>query len=269
MALTLISHFYNEAFLLPYWLRWHVPMFDHGVLIDYASTDNSVEIIRQLAPKWEVRPSRNEWFSAHAADAEVMDVEREFSGWKMCLNTTEFLLCRDLALYVRWMEKYRKDVRGVWSWDAVLVDRPEDRNDTVTDAPLHFQKRFGYFGNGSGQSRILHREPDGRYQVGRHKSDIADKVPDDEIVTVWLGWSPIRYVTERKLQIQTKVPQSDRDAGLSWHHIVTPEQLEERYRSEASKAYDLWERHPNYREMVEYLVKKNHVPHIDDCHSPP
>src|SRR6516164_5807036 len=54
MPLTLISHFWNEEFLLPYWLRHHLPLFDHGVLIDYTSTDRSVEIIHELAPHWEV-----------------------------------------------------------------------------------------------------------------------------------------------------------------------------------------------------------------------
>ena len=34
MPLTLISHLWNEAFLLPYWLRHHHPLFDHGVLLD-------------------------------------------------------------------------------------------------------------------------------------------------------------------------------------------------------------------------------------------
>lgn len=83
MSLTLISHFWNEEFLLPYWLRQHYPLFDHGVLIDYASTDRSLEIIRELAPSWEVRPSANPWFDARDCDAEVMTIEREFAGWKI------------------------------------------------------------------------------------------------------------------------------------------------------------------------------------------
>src|SRR4051812_48551649 len=107
MPLTVISHFWNEEFLLPYWLKHHYPLFDHGVLIDYASTDRSAEIIHELAPQWEVRSSANVWFDARDVDAEVMAVEREFNGWKVALNTTEFLLCPDLRLFVRWLEKYR------------------------------------------------------------------------------------------------------------------------------------------------------------------
>ena len=31
---VVVSHFFNEAYLLPWWLRHHRDVFDHGVLID-------------------------------------------------------------------------------------------------------------------------------------------------------------------------------------------------------------------------------------------
>ena len=59
----LITHFYNEEFLLPYWIRHHASMFDHAVLIDYGSTDNSRQIIQDLAPStWSVILSKNKKF---------------------------------------------------------------------------------------------------------------------------------------------------------------------------------------------------------------
>src|SRR5260221_3505935 len=91
LRLTVISHFRNEEVYLPFWLRHHTRLFDHGVMIDYRSSDRSVEIVRELAPTWEIRPSRNEKFHSASIDREVMDIETEFSGWKMCLNVTEFL----------------------------------------------------------------------------------------------------------------------------------------------------------------------------------
>src|SRR5207247_662034 len=103
MPITLISHFWNEEFLFPYWLRHHYAMFDRGVLIDYASTDRSRQIIQELAPAWEIRPSANKWFDARDVDEEVMAIEREFDGWKIVLNTTEFLLCEDLRQFLHWM----------------------------------------------------------------------------------------------------------------------------------------------------------------------
>ena len=32
-------------------------------------------------------------FDAYLVDQEVMEIEREITGWKMVLNTTEFLCC--------------------------------------------------------------------------------------------------------------------------------------------------------------------------------
>jgi hypothetical protein len=255
MPLTLISHFYNEEFLLPYWLRHHYPLFDHGVLIDYASTDRSRHIIKELAPSWEVRPSRNEWFDARDVDAEVMEVERAFPGWKMVLNTTEFALCHDLRLFLRRMEKCRPDVTGIWGFDLVMVDPLARQDDEVSAAPLYFQKRWGYHGRGT-RSRLLHRCPDGRYDTGRHSTPLVAKVLNDSLFVLWFSWSPIRHLRGRKLQIQHRIPQRDRIAGLGRQHLVNAEELESAYRREAAGAIDLWEAYPNYRELIEALARK-------------
>jgi hypothetical protein len=258
MPLTVISHFWNEEFLLPYWLRHHVPLFDHGVLIDYTSTDRSVEIIHELAPHWEVRPSANAWFDARDVDAEVMAVEREFAGWKMVLNTTEFLLGQDVPLFVRWLEKYRPDVMGVWGFDLALVDAVEECEKTVTEAPLHLQRFRGYHPKGE-RSRLLHRHPDGRYDTGRHTTPLVPKVLDDSLFVLWLGWSPMRYIRGRKLQIQERVPVRDRAAGLGKQHVVSPAALESAYWREAARAYDLLEAQPTYRELIMSLAYREGI----------
>jgi hypothetical protein len=43
--ITLFAHVRNEQELIPYWLQHHKPMFDHGVIIDYGSNDETVAII--------------------------------------------------------------------------------------------------------------------------------------------------------------------------------------------------------------------------------
>jgi hypothetical protein len=91
MRRTVISHFYNEEHLLPWWLNHHKQIFDHGIMIDYHSTDSSMEIIREICPDWELRYTRNKYFDSTPIDQEVMDIEKELEGWRMCLNTTEFL----------------------------------------------------------------------------------------------------------------------------------------------------------------------------------
>ena len=50
---TVISHFYNEEYLLPWWLMHHTKLFDHGILINKGSTDRSAQISKRFAPYWE------------------------------------------------------------------------------------------------------------------------------------------------------------------------------------------------------------------------
>ena len=89
MKKTLLCHFYNEEYMLPWFLNHHKQIFDHGVMIDYHSTDRSVEIIRELCPTWDIVTSRNPNFQADTIDTEVNDIEAGIEGWKICLNVTE------------------------------------------------------------------------------------------------------------------------------------------------------------------------------------
>lgn len=103
---------------------------------------------------------------------------------------------------------------------------------------------------------MLHRAADGRYDTGRHTSSVVGKVLDDGFFVAWFGWSPMRYVAGRKLQIQERIPPRDRAAGLGRQHIVTAPELEARYQTEAAKAYDLWEQHPAYRDVLVHLAAR-------------
>jgi len=94
----LVSHFFNEEKLLPYWIRHHAPMFDHAVLIDYNSTDQSVEIIkREAPPTWRVVLSTQPEFGADTCDYQVMREEMRFPDlWHATLTTTKFIVHADL-----------------------------------------------------------------------------------------------------------------------------------------------------------------------------
>jgi hypothetical protein len=72
MKKTIISHFYNEEYLLPWWLMHHAKYFDDGILINYASDDRSVELIKFYCPNWTIVDSKNEFFDAALIDQEVI-----------------------------------------------------------------------------------------------------------------------------------------------------------------------------------------------------
>ena len=74
-GLTVLTHVRNEELLMPHWLRHHLSLFDHGVIVDRGSTDRTLAIVRELAPDWEIVTSRNLVFDARACDREMMELE--------------------------------------------------------------------------------------------------------------------------------------------------------------------------------------------------
>ena len=239
---TCISHFYNEEYLLPYFLKHHTQIFDHGVLIDYASTDNSAAICKEYAPDWEVRQSRNSDFNAGACDAEVMDIERSVAGWKCVLTTTEFL-CGDIkSLTQQW------DIQG----SAAAQIRPCAIVDLKNRDPVLGEQRspleYCHTGYMDGwitpyKSRLIHTHPDGQYSVGRHTTGLKDVLwhPEGALLK-WFGFAPwTSAMRARKMAIQTRMPQSDIDAGLGFQHILDDEKLTLMWQSEVAISGDLRE----------------------------
>lgn len=246
----LISHFYNEEFLLPFWLKHHVPLFDHGVMIDYGSTDNSVDIIRQFAPKWEIRPTRNEWFVEPQIGNEVMTIESEFKGcWKMALNITEFILHPDLRAYTKGLGMKP----GICTTGVIMVDDPEEKGQYNEDELLVAQKTHGYFevdiltkGMSTtnvrcvSRKRLLHQQPCGLYSQGRHNNRIT-REQDSKLFVCWFGWAPFtKEMMKRKRQIQHKAPESQKKRR-PWAkcYCVNDIQLEKMYEAESNRSYSL------------------------------
>ena len=135
MKKTIISHFYNEEHLLPWFLLHHKEIFDHGVMIDYHSTDNSVNIIKEICPTWDIITSRNLDFQAESVDLEVNDIERQINGWKVCLNTTEHLI----GDYSILDEKPQQLLIPT----IFFVDCDRD-NLIVKNKPIYEQKTYGF-----------------------------------------------------------------------------------------------------------------------------
>ena len=91
MKTTCFTNIYNEEYLLPFWLSHHKDMFDEIIIVDYRSTDASVEICKKICPKCQIITTRNDFFGAREIDSEFMDLEQKVEGIKIVLNITEFL----------------------------------------------------------------------------------------------------------------------------------------------------------------------------------
>ncbi|CAF1341414.1 unnamed protein product [Adineta steineri] len=227
----LISHFFNEEILLPFWIRHHAPMFDMAILIDYNSTDRSLEIIRREAPyTWKIVPSHNAQFAADRVDVEVQEYEKMYpAAWKIALNTPEFLVHSDLRQALAGIE--RSSSIMALRFHSILMSG----NDSI---PLQrftslLKQRSQYLCKTSKSdtlftSRYIHRYSSAQYTVGRHSISGS----------VW-EWSPVGFIAKfqytpwpeiinRKLQIRARIPASDFSRGWGFHHNINVTQLSEK-----------------------------------------
>lgn len=253
-GLTLFAHVCNEALMLPYWLRHHRHLFDHGVIVDRGSTDGTLDILRELVPDWEVVSSRNPVFDARDCDREMMALEACHDGWKIILNVTEFLFHDDLRGYLADFERAHPEVSSLAIPMAVMVD-PREMSDVPPDpeVALWRQRSHGVPPAESAWSfRYLHRERDGAYTAGRHGSRHASR-RDEQLLILRYSWSPYVIVRQRAPLIQSASAAADMTMGLGYLHLVTPEQLDAHYAEWALRAVDLREE-PRYRRIHERMI---------------
>ena len=234
MKKTLLCHFYNEEYMLPWFLNHHKQIFDHGIMIDYHSTDRSVEIIKEICPTWDIVTSRNQDFQADTIDTEVNDLEQDIEGWKICLNVTEQLI-GDYSIL-------NNEPKQLLVPSIFMVDCDRERNVTQ-DRPLYEQKFDGFLFSDNQQnflerrSRSLHNVPvhypaestQACMAPGRHWNSYNT----DKLVTFYYGWCPMDTGGfARKLQIQTQIPLIDRQLNRGFHHITNKETLTYRLENE-------------------------------------
>ncbi|SFT17127.1 Glycosyl transferase family 2 [Sulfitobacter marinus] len=249
----IISHFFNEEYLLPWWLKHHRVLFDHGVLIDYHSTDRSIEICRELVPNWEIISSENKNFSALACDFEVMKHEDRFPGaWKIALNTTEFLVGKHLDKIIERAETGNylgASIPGT----AMVDDNPEVTLDL--NVPLVAQKFHGFWESEfplervnfpwyfpRARTRLLHRHRFGAYTPGRHSSMLTPlmDISKKELGIWWYGYSPwTAEFVARKAQIQTKMDPLDKEVGRGLQHLANDQEQQMRRKVLLDYAHDL------------------------------
>ena len=224
MKKTVVSHFYNEEHLLPWWLNHHKQIFDHGIMIDYHSTDRSMEIIREICPDWELKYTRNKYFDSTPIDQEVMDIEKKLEGWRMCLNTTEFLYGNISHL------DDRQEPTQYFIGNYVFVDMEDEIKGPLTlshDVPLHEQRYWGYNeidppsggcrsqGSMARFNRSIHTYPV-KYDGGRHYPKTQRSF--DDLVIFYYGWADVSASgIKRKIQIKDKVSDEEKNRGIHRH----------------------------------------------------
>ena len=239
---SVICHFYNEEYLLPWWLNHHKKYFDYGLMINYASTDRSVEIIKEICPDWQVVDSVNPEFDAAECDNEIEYYEEQIPGWKIVLNVTEFLVGKYSLL------TDEKSPKKIFIPSFYFVDK-SDNTVVESNIPLYEQLSNGidFVDNPMIRKlRCLHNHQI-KYVPGRHFSNFDDAT--DDFVIFNYGFSPMNEdLISRKLQIQNRIPESDKKKNWGSEHHDNNKGLT------AEKLYDILEN--TYRPQSKDLSKK-------------
>lgn len=248
MKLGVITHFFNEEMMLPYWLDHHKKYFDCAIGINHHSTDKSVDIWNEKTngmDEWVGTDTNMPMFQAGALDVEVMQAEsymkQKFApDFILVLNTTEFLFTPNLRDVLEDLQDDHPITQAFGMNSVVLVDPDHARKFLQgPDWKLH---HHGYVDNKyeTRRPRYIHSREHGHYETGRHNVYLP-KIVIPEMLILWWGFAPWPACKYRKLQIQTRIPQSDKDARLGWEHIQTDESLTEMYRTHLAKSYNLME----------------------------
>jgi len=253
-SLTLISHIFNEEYLLPFWLEYHSKIFDNGIIIDYCSTDNSMQIVKKFCPHWQIVKTRNVLkdgrpnFEAGLVDSEVIDIEKTISGFKIALNVTEWFIFLGSKI----------DLLTSLIANVHYYLQPYQCMTTKTN---FFPKNVDQFLNNINKLkiitdrgvRILHDEPGLDYWCGRHgRCGNDNNVLRNDIVIMWTGYYPLNEeVIKRKLQIQQNIPQCDVIAKKGGQHIVDYNKCISNFKNELQLCDDLFQdKYSNIYKMI-------------------
>jgi hypothetical protein len=141
---ALISHIRNEEYMLQWWIPHHLQKFDEVVIINYGSTDNTVDMIREMAPHWHIVDAWDEKFDCFRCDEQIFSLEQQIQQqypgtFTIALTITEFLVGNTKFLD-RETGRHEKYILA-----CQMCDRDEEMYvEPDPNIPLIKQRTFGY-----------------------------------------------------------------------------------------------------------------------------
>jgi hypothetical protein len=247
-----LCHILNEEYLLNWWLHHHKNKFDHGIIIDYGSTDRSIDLVKSITPSWQIVKSVNKNFRAQDIDVEVMHYENAIQqqyprAWMITLNVTEFLIGNTQRLLKSYKAEKPCKMQKLLSCDVMIDSKEQEFTEPDPNKSLIEQRTFGmpmdysedtiyngYAGVRDVQSvkdnvmydnrkmRSMHNFPINYFDTsvwgaGRHYWG----TPCEDFRILWYGYSPFNdKLLNRKLAIQNQIPSEDKAAGNGGQHLI-------------------------------------------------
>jgi hypothetical protein len=254
---TVITHFYNEEYLLPWWINHHKKLFDYGIMINHNSTDRSLEICKELCPSnWKIVDTTTNDFDAQAIDNEVKEHETTVEGFKIALTVGEFLLTsmslNDVNDYMQKNNANYLKTHAVCMVDENLKDLPTHSKSLIE------QKHHGMINNYTANdvnsgltndlyyilySRYYHNMSSGCYSIGRHAlHNNTGMITSDSIFTLKYKFCPWNEnMTKRIEQFGKRINKRDAQENRGTHFLMDPEWYESEHCHLAKQAYNLTE----------------------------
>jgi hypothetical protein len=210
---TLISHIYNEEFLLPFFIERHYQKFDQGIILDYGSNDGSLSILKKMAPKWSIIDCSDQAFDALKLDSLVHSIEEKISGVCLVLTVTEFFI-GDPRFITQGMVLPSYSLLRKGDDPEIKAGQRFHEVYKTGVSPFHIVsvENIERFTRPKGRKIKVSKE---KYPIGRHYEvlghtpfliyRVANCLANDEMIS-------------RRLQIQHKIPLSDIEQGFGVQH---------------------------------------------------
>ena len=256
--ITLISHIYNEEYLLPSWLEHHKNIVDEIIIVDYKSTDSSLEICKRYNCK--ILTSKNEMFQANLIDDEIMKIEETIEGIKIVLNTTEFLFASipikelftpNTGLKITSYIPYSKQEYDINNYYVIMNNLLND------NIKFHNGIHNGCGGVNFRGHRLIHNYLNGKYHMGRHDTHHPNNFTD-KLFILWFGFFPMNEALfNRKLQIKDKIPEIDKISRRGYQHLYTKNEIIDINNKEYNCGHSLQDLNPDLYNIL--LSYKTHV----------
>jgi len=240
---TVITNIFNEEYLLPFWLKYHKNVFDHGIVIDWCSTDKSVSIIREICPTWEIRQTKNmvngnPCFETYSADREIMEIERTVPGYKIFLNVTEWLMSTAPIKQILNFKAVNKcyPLNVLTPINALPEYTPTSTKEFIACfrnrlIPVIDKRFFRYIFNRS----------NGEYKAGRHFTNVSTDLDTldwhnytpimNQMYIVWLGFFPLTEdMWQRKLTVKAHMcKELELGRGTCFQHFWEIDEMKQDY----------------------------------------
>lgn len=180
-----------------------------------------------------------------------MEIEREVSGWKMVLNTTEFLCCNNVDKFFSSLHTLNQNMYAIRM--IVMIDKHDYNYSKLRySIPLVEQRYHGLFPYNPALGcawRFIHNHLDGAYFPGRHYSrhqHIVYNYPSFILKFYFSPWND--RAKARKLQITPTLSKMGIQMGLQTHYGQSSDELETRFLTLNSSIQDL-RNHPEFQQL--------------------